>query len=237
MKDSYCCEVIPLPEFSQPNRTKTTFLLTRSCAYRDILHPGRANISKEELREKLGGMYKAQKDQVNVFGLRTQYGGGKTTGFALVYDSPEAMVKFEPRYRLVRVGKATKVERAARQQRTCPPFPRLLSTHRRLSAASFGRDERDDCTTVKQLTNMHRTNRQAAQEPPKDPPWNGKGQGCQAQEGEISAYFYCVAVKTEGHGGYYWGASTVLDILWIWIGEYWHVLPGMNGGFTITRVF
>jgi small subunit ribosomal protein S24e len=84
----------------------------------DILHPSRANISKEELREKLGGLYKAQKDQVQVFGLRTQFGGGKTTGFALIYDSPEAMKKFEPTYRLVRVGMATKPERASRQQRT-----------------------------------------------------------------------------------------------------------------------
>ena len=83
----------------------------------DILHPNRANISKDELREKLGGLYKAQKDQISVFGLRTQYGGGKTTGFALVYDSPEAMKKFEPQYRLIRVGLATKVERASRQQR------------------------------------------------------------------------------------------------------------------------
>ncbi|KAF1854237.1 hypothetical protein Lal_00013791, partial [Lupinus albus] len=83
----------------------------------DILHPNRANISKEELREKLGSLYKAQKDQISVFGLRTQFGGGKTTGFALVYDSPEAMKKFEPQYRLVRVGLATKAERASRQQR------------------------------------------------------------------------------------------------------------------------
>jgi ribosomal protein S24E len=87
----------------------------------DILHPGRANISKEDLRDKLAGMYKAAKEQVNVFGLRTQFGGGKTTGFALVYDSPEAMKKFEPNYRLVRVGLATKVERASRQQREWPP--------------------------------------------------------------------------------------------------------------------
>lgn len=85
--------------------------------YSDILHPNRANISKEELRDKLAGLYKAQKEQVSVFGLRTQFGGGKTTGFALVYDSPEAMKKFEPHYRLVRVGLATKIERASRQQR------------------------------------------------------------------------------------------------------------------------
>lgn len=88
----------------------------------DILHPGRAGISKDELADKLGGMYKAQKEQISVFGLRSQYGGGKTTGFALVYDSPEAMQKFEPRYRLIRVGKATKPERAAKQQRTWIPL-------------------------------------------------------------------------------------------------------------------
>jgi small subunit ribosomal protein S24e len=86
-------------------------------AYSDILHPGRANISKEELREKVGTLYKAQKEQVQVFGLRTQFGGGKTTGFALVYDSPEALKKFEPQYRLIRIGLATKPERASRQQR------------------------------------------------------------------------------------------------------------------------
>jgi ribosomal protein S24E len=63
-------------------------------------------------------MYKSGKDQVNVFGLRTQFGGGKTTGFALIYDSPEAMKRFEPQYRLIRVGMATKPERASRQQRT-----------------------------------------------------------------------------------------------------------------------
>ncbi|EFW99659.1 37S ribosomal protein s24 [Grosmannia clavigera kw1407] len=92
-------------------------LLGRKQMVVDILHPGRANISKEELRDKLATLYKATKDQVNVFGLRTQFGGGKTTGFALVYDSPEALKKFEPHYRLVRVGFASKIEKPGRQQR------------------------------------------------------------------------------------------------------------------------
>ncbi|ORY69100.1 ribosomal protein L23/L15e core domain-containing protein [Pseudomassariella vexata] len=92
-------------------------LLGRKQMVVDILHPSRPNISKDQLRDKLASMYKAQKDQISVFGLRTAFGGGKTTGFALVYDSPEAMKKFEPQYRLVRVGLATKVERASRQQR------------------------------------------------------------------------------------------------------------------------
>lgn len=101
-------------------------------AYRDVLHPNRANVSKDELREKLAELYKANKDQVSVFGFRTQYGGGKSTGFALIYDSHEALKKFEPHYRLVRIGAATKVEKASRQQR-------MFLSHRPL--APWGLDQ------------------------------------------------------------------------------------------------
>jgi len=87
-------------------------------SYSDVLHPNRPNVSKDELRQKLSELYKSDKDQVSVFGFRTQYGGGKSTGFALVYDSAEAMKKFEPHYRLVRYGQATKIEKPSRQQRT-----------------------------------------------------------------------------------------------------------------------
>lgn len=36
-------------------------------------------------------------------GFRTAFGGGKSTGFALIYDNMDAAKKFEPKYRLVRV--------------------------------------------------------------------------------------------------------------------------------------
>ena len=83
----------------------TNRLLQRKQFVVDVLHPSRANVSKNELRDKIATMYKAPKEQVIVFGFRTQFGGGKSTGFALVYDSKEAL-KFEPRYRLVRVRRA-----------------------------------------------------------------------------------------------------------------------------------
>jgi ribosomal protein S24E len=95
--------------------------------YSDVLHPNRANVSKDELRGKLGELYKAKKEDVSVFGFKTHFGGGKSTGFALIYDSAEAMKKFEPRYRLVRYGMATKVEKASRQQRTLPAPLHALS--------------------------------------------------------------------------------------------------------------
>ena len=81
-----------------------------------------------ELREKLAAMYSVSDAQnVFVFGFRTQasckfclpcvtgaagrlscalcwqFGGGKSTGFGLIYDNLTASKKFEPKYRLIRV--------------------------------------------------------------------------------------------------------------------------------------
>ena len=92
-------------------------LLQRKQMVVDVLHPGRDMIKRDELHDKLATMYKAPKDNISTYGMDTQFGGGKSTGFALIYDSEEAMQAFEPRYRLIRLGKATKVDRPSRQQR------------------------------------------------------------------------------------------------------------------------
>ncbi|KAF8249572.1 hypothetical protein K440DRAFT_620961 [Wilcoxina mikolae CBS 423.85] len=92
-------------------------LLARKQMVVDILHAAKPNISKDDLRTKLAELYKADKDAVSVFGLRTHFGGGKTTGFALIYDNVESLNKFEPAYRRIRYGLATKVEKPSRQQR------------------------------------------------------------------------------------------------------------------------
>ena len=61
--------------------------------------------SQSELREKLAKMYDiADATQVSLFGFRTAFGGGKSTGFGLIYDDLDAMKKFEPKHRLVRAG-------------------------------------------------------------------------------------------------------------------------------------
>ena len=39
-----------------------------------------------------------------LFGFRTVFGGGRSTGFALIYDDLESAKKFEPKYRLARVS-------------------------------------------------------------------------------------------------------------------------------------
>ncbi|KAJ3186161.1 ribosomal 40S subunit protein S24B [Gaertneriomyces sp. JEL0708] len=94
----------------------TNPLLQRRQMVVDVLHPGRANVSKKELREKLAHLYKTDMENIFVFGFRTQFGGGKSTGFALIYNSLDSAKKFEPKHRLVRHGLADG-ERTARKQR------------------------------------------------------------------------------------------------------------------------
>lgn len=80
-------------------------LLTRVSYFQivDVLHPGKATVPKTEIREKLAKMYKTTPDVVFVFGFKTQFGGGKTTGFGMIYDSLDYAKKNEPKYRLQRV--------------------------------------------------------------------------------------------------------------------------------------
>merc|ERR1739842_239497 len=78
--------------------------LSRKQMIVDVIHPGRANVSKEELSELLAGMYKGDSKLTILFGFRTKFGGGKSTGFCLIYDNEESMIKFEPKHRLVRKG-------------------------------------------------------------------------------------------------------------------------------------
>lgn len=89
----------------------TNRLLARRQFVVDILHPSRANVSKSELSEKLSKIYKSDKERVVTFGLKTHFGGGRTTGFALIYDDEASQRKFEPKYRLIRVRTCSSVFR------------------------------------------------------------------------------------------------------------------------------
>ncbi|XP_052192650.1 LOW QUALITY PROTEIN: 40S ribosomal protein S24-1 [Diospyros lotus] len=82
----------------------------------DVLLPGRPNVSKVELKENLARMYEVKDpNSIFVFKFRTHFGGGKLTGFCFIYDSVENEKKYEPKYRLIRNGLDTKVEKSRKQ--------------------------------------------------------------------------------------------------------------------------
>ncbi|KAL2236485.1 UNVERIFIED_CONTAM: 40S ribosomal protein S18 [Sesamum indicum] len=96
----------------------TNRLLSRKQFVIDVLHPGRPNVSKAELKEKLARMYEVKDpNAIFVFKFRTHFGGGKSTGFGLIYDSVENAKKYEPKYRLIRNGLDTKVEKSRKQMK------------------------------------------------------------------------------------------------------------------------
>eukprot|EP00466_Bigelowiella_natans_P017256 jgi/Bigna1/55870/estExt_Genewise1Plus.C_730082 len=84
-------------------------LLNRKQMILDVLHPGRGPVPKAELRGILAKKYNVSNDKcVFVFGFRTAFGGARTTGFALIYDSLNDALNVEPKYRLVRNDLAKK---------------------------------------------------------------------------------------------------------------------------------
>ncbi|KAI9998526.1 hypothetical protein PInf_002917 [Phytophthora infestans] len=86
-------------------------LLARRQMVVEVIHPGRPNVPKAELQEKISKMYKVKDaNTVFLYGFRTQFGGGKSSGFGLVYDT-----RFEPKYRLIRQGLVEKVETSRKQ--------------------------------------------------------------------------------------------------------------------------
>ena len=109
----------------------TNRLLARKQFVLEVIHPGRANVSKvgrstpltlfprfllrfmadpevvcaqAELKERLAKVYDVRDTNcIFVFKFRTHFGGGKSSGFGLIYDNLESAKKFEPKYRLIRV--------------------------------------------------------------------------------------------------------------------------------------
>merc|ERR1711990_1118629 len=89
-------------------RTKkfvTNRLLQRKQFVCEVIHPGLAGVSKNDLKEKLAKMYKvADPSCVLLYGFKVAFGGGRSSGFGLIYDSLTAAKKYSPKYLLTRFG-------------------------------------------------------------------------------------------------------------------------------------
>mmetsp|Transcript_9047 Transcript_9047/g.10234 ORF Transcript_9047/g.10234 Transcript_9047/m.10234 type:complete len:133 (+) Transcript_9047:38-436(+) len=75
----------------------------------EVYHPNARNPSRKSIREKLSSIYKKDEAAIVVYGLKTQFGGGKTTGFACVYDDLDSRKKYDQRHQMVRDGLAEKI--------------------------------------------------------------------------------------------------------------------------------
>jgi len=54
------------------------------------------NVSRKQLKEKLAKKFKVpDANSIILFGFKTHFGGGQSTGFGLIYDSLDSVKKFE----------------------------------------------------------------------------------------------------------------------------------------------
>ena len=63
-----------------------------------------ANVTKEDIKKQLVTRFKTQADRISVFGLKTKFGGGRSSGFALIYNSVDDKKKYDTTTNLRRVS-------------------------------------------------------------------------------------------------------------------------------------
>ena len=111
-------------------------LLNRRQFVMDVIHPGRANVPKKELQEMVAKSHKVSDSScITIFGFKSAFGGNKSTGFCLIYDSLDDAKKFEPKYRLIRNGVLEKKESSRKQiKESKNRKKKVFGTGRRIAA-------------------------------------------------------------------------------------------------------
>ena len=99
-------EIVSKKENELLDRTEVTF---------KALHPKEGTPQREVVREKLASMLKASKDRVIVDAMDSEFGKMEAVGYAKVYKTKEAAMKFEREHVLVRnkLKEAVKKEKKA----------------------------------------------------------------------------------------------------------------------------
>jgi hypothetical protein len=101
------------------------------------------------------------------------------------------MKKFEPHYRLVRVGAAQKIEKASRQQRTCGP-----DTHCNLVLVRLRKQARNQIV----ILILGLPHRETTKEQSEGIPRNSKDEGCVEGQEEMSGSIVCAVGKGRAVG-------------------------------------
>merc|ERR1712086_857097 len=87
-------------------------LLQRRQFIVDVIHP---NMSRADLAEELAKTHKSTTKLCILYGFRNKFGGGRSTGFCLIYDNEKALKKYTPKYLKARHGMAEKKTTSRKQ--------------------------------------------------------------------------------------------------------------------------
>ena len=92
-------------------------LLKRKQLVFGLIHPDSANVSKTAIKDKLAQMFKSDSKVISVFGVKNKFGGGRSTGYAFIYENEDARKKYDQKMLLLRDGLITKAKVTRKQKK------------------------------------------------------------------------------------------------------------------------
>ena len=114
-------------------------LLRRKQVQVQMIHPDSANISKAAIKDKLADMFKAKAEAISVYGLHSSFGGGKSAGFALIYDSLDERKKYDQKCLLNRDGLYKRTTKPRKQQKEIKGRVKRVHGTAKAKAANAGK--------------------------------------------------------------------------------------------------
>ena len=113
-------------------------LLGRKQLQVELIHPDSANISKAAIKTKLAGMFKTKDENITVFGLHSKFGGGRSTGFAFIYDNLDAKKKYDSKTNLLRDKLIDKTGKSRKQKKEIKGRVKKVRGKAKAAAANAG---------------------------------------------------------------------------------------------------
>merc|ERR1712086_101310 len=91
-------------------------LLKRKQVVVELIHPNQGSVSKAAINAKLATLFKVKEEQISLFGLHSKFGGGRSSGFACIYDDLDARKKYDTKSMLLRDKLRTVTGKKGRKQ-------------------------------------------------------------------------------------------------------------------------
>ena len=117
-------------------------LLGRKQLQVEMIHPDSANISKAGIKAKLASMFKTKEEAITVFGCHGKFGGGRSTGFAFIYDNLDAKKKYDSRKNLLREKLIQKGSKTRKQKKEIKGRVKKVRGTAKAKAASAGKGKK-----------------------------------------------------------------------------------------------
>ena len=83
-------------------------------------------------------MFKTKAEVVTVFGLKSKFGGGRSSGFAFIYESLDAKKKFDSKCSLLRDKLAQKPSKTRKQKKEIKGRVKRVHGTKKAAAAAAG---------------------------------------------------------------------------------------------------